>query len=131
MTEVIVDHKMYLNQLSQEVITEYIFRQRVNNSMHPKLRQQAELVYQEDDTFKQLMRDVERIDTDLMETGVYKNDKRDYSSGSSKPKNRHKSKSKSSKGYKMLDRDNRKAGPTCYSCSGMGHISERMSFEEG
>ena len=38
-TEVIVDLKMYQNQLSEEVITDYIFRQRLYNSMHLMLRQ--------------------------------------------------------------------------------------------
>jgi len=109
---------MYQNQISEEVITEYIFRQRLYNSMHLKLRQQAELVYQEDDTFKQIIRDVERIDTVLRDTGVCKNEKRDYSLGSLKPKDRQKSKGKSAKGYKKQDRDDKKAGPTCYSCSG-------------
>jgi len=50
---------MYENQLSEEVVTDYIFRQRLYNSKHPKLRQQAELIYDEDGTFKQLIRDVE------------------------------------------------------------------------
>jgi len=115
---------MYQNQLSEEVITDYIFRQRLYNSMHPKLRQQAELIYDEDDTFKQLIKDVERIDAVLRDTGVYKDEKRDYPSNSSKPKDRHKSKGKTAKGYKKQDRDDRKAGPTCYSCGGKGHMSK-------
>jgi len=59
-TEVIIDLKMYQNQLSEEVITDYIFRQRQYNSMHPKLTQQAELIYDESNTFKQLIWDVQR-----------------------------------------------------------------------
>ena len=106
------------------MITKYIFWKRLYNSWHPKLRQQAELVDQEDDTFKQLLRDVERIDAVLRDTGVYKNEKRDYCSSSSKPKERHKSKVKSAKGYKKQDRDDRKAGQTCYSCGGKGHMSK-------
>ena len=91
-TEVIGDLKMYQNQLSEEVITEYIFWQRLYNSMHSKLRQQAELVYHEGDTFKQLIRDVERIDSVLRNKGIYKNENKEYSSSSSKLKDRNKSK---------------------------------------
>jgi len=109
-TEVIVDLKMYQNQLSEEVITDDIFGQRLYNSMHSKLRQQAELIYDEDDTCKQLIKDVERINAVLRNTGVYKSEKWDYSSSNSKPKNRHKSKGKSAKEYNKQDRDDRKAG---------------------
>jgi len=121
---------MYQNKLSEDVITEYIFRQRLYNRMHPKLRQQAKLVYQEDDTFKQLIRDVKRIDAVLRDTGVDKNEKRDYSSNSSKPKDRHKSKRKSAKGYKKQDRDDRKAEPTCYACGGTGHMSKECPSKQ-
>jgi len=69
-TEFIVDHKMYQNQLSEEVTTDYIFRQRLYNSMHPKLKHQAKLVYDEDHTFKQLIKDVEQIDAVLRDTAV-------------------------------------------------------------
>jgi len=89
------------------------------------LRQQAELIYDEDNTFKQLIRDVECIDTVLRDTGVYKSEKREYSSGSSKQKGCHKSKGKSAKGYKQQDRDDRKAGPTCYSCRGKGNMFKK------
>jgi len=106
---------MYQNQLSEEVITEYILRQRLYNSMYRKLRQKAELVYQEDNTFKQLIKNVERIDAVLRTTEVYKNEQRDYSLNSAQPKDRHKSKAKIAKGDKKRDRDDRKAGPTCYS----------------
>jgi len=61
----------------------------------------------------------------LRDIEVYKNEKRDYSSGSLKPKDRHKSKGKSAKGYMKQDRDGRKAGPTCYSCGGKGHLSKK------
>jgi len=73
-TELIFDLKMYQHQLSEEVITNYIFRQKLYKSMHPKLRQQAELIYDEDDTFKQLIKDVDRIDTVLRDSGVYLNE---------------------------------------------------------
>jgi len=115
---------MYQNQLSEEVVTDYIFCQKLYNSMYPKLRQQAELIYNEDDTFKQLIKDVERIDTVFRDTAVYKNEKRDYSSSNSKPKDRPKSKGKSAKRYKKQDRDDRKAGPTCNAGGGKGHMSK-------
>jgi len=89
---------MYKNQLSEEVIIDYIFCQRLYNSMHPQLRQHAKLVYDEDDTFKQLIRDFQMIDTVIRDTGVHKSDKRESFSGSSKAKDRHKSKNKSAKG---------------------------------
>jgi len=76
-TEVMVNLKMYQNQLSEEGITDDIFRQRLYNCMHPKLRQQAKIIYDETDTLNQLIRDVERIETVLRDTGVYKNKKRD------------------------------------------------------
>jgi len=121
---------MYQNQLSEEVITDYILHQRLYNSMHPKLRPQAELIYDEDNAFKQLIRDVERLDAVLRDTGVYKNEKRDYSSSSSKLEDHHKSKGKSAKGYKMQDRDDRKGGPTCYSCGGMGNMAKECPAQK-
>jgi len=123
-TEVIVKLKMYQNRQSEEVITDYIFFQRLYNSMHAKLRQQAELIYDEDDIFKQLIKDVERIDAVLRDTGVYKNEKREYSSRGSKPKDGHKSKGKSAKRYNKQHKDDRKAEPSCYSCIGKGHMSK-------
>jgi len=58
MTEVIIDLKMCQNQLSEEIISDYTFRQQLYNYMHLKLRQQAKLIYNEDDTLKQIIKEL-------------------------------------------------------------------------
>jgi len=105
-TEVIVDLKIYQNQLSENTITDYIFLQKLYNCLHQKLRQQAEMVYNEDNDLKQIIRDIEQIDAVLRDTGVYKSERRDYSSGSSKSMDHYISKWKSTKEYKKQDKDN-------------------------
>ena len=71
-----------------------------------------------------MVKDIEGIDTVLRDTGVYKSEKRDYSSSSLKLKDCHKSKGKLAKEYMNQNRDDKRTGPTCYSSSGKGHMSK-------
>ena len=115
------DLLMLRSRLPDDTISDYAFLQQFFASMHPKLRQDAEVQYDGKTDINEVIAMAERIISIHQSTGVYGKD--NYSKQANTPKKQEQKPKKqfNIKGKNGTTKDQKKK--TCFACGGEGQIS--------